>query len=160
MENLKSFHVQWFISRTFLAVQNFWKRQIYLQNTYLILVLTVWSPTQQDTKSTEGQGESSQFAEVTGSEAGFRYCWTRREVSTLSRYWRTDNGKLSVAVAPAMEAGQLTVVWYTPLGCWITARYCCSGRGWDCKTSSHKMLTYVRAGALKNTERMNKWPSC
>lgn len=142
------FRDKWKISRVFmfsglyseplLAVQNFWKRQrpTYLQNTYCILVLTVWSPTQQDTKSAEGQGESSQFAEVTWSEAGFRYCWTRKVASPLSLYWVMDGGKHSVVVATAMEAGHLTVVWYTSLGCWIMARRCCSGRECDCKSTS------------------------
>lgn len=62
MENLSGLY-----SEPFVAVLNFGKRQriIYFQNIYRILVLTVWCPTQQDTKSAEGQGESSQFPEVT-----------------------------------------------------------------------------------------------
>lgn len=119
-------------SEPFLAVQNFWKRQriIYLQNTYTMLVLTVWSPTRQDTKV--NQISLQQWLEV-------------KLALDTAEHWKwpvlhlcTDSGTManSVEVATAMEAGQLTVQWYTPLGCWIMARYCCSGRECDCKSTS------------------------
>lgn len=131
MENLRSFHGQWFIFRTFSSCTELLKQT---KNNLSLKYPQYAGFDCVESYTTRHKSEPNQFAEVTWSEAGFRHCWTRKVASPLSLYWLRADGKLCVEVATAIEAGQ--VERYTPLGCWIMARYCCTGRECDCKSTS------------------------
>lgn len=121
----------------FLAVQNFWKGQwiIYLQNTYHILVLTVWRPTRQDTKMLKDKVNLVSLQKWLKVKLALYIAEQEKVASPLCLYWLMDNGS-SLCWWLQQWKGQPTAVWFTPLGCWTMARYWFSGRECDCKSTS------------------------
>ncbi|GAB0210166.1 hypothetical protein GRJ2_003482400 [Grus japonensis] len=93
----------------------------------------VWSPTRRVAEAAEGEGESSQFAEVKAIQLALdiaeREKWPMLDLYTDSM----DGGQCPVGVVTAVEAKQLATQRQTHLGCPIVARYCCPAREASCK---------------------------
>ncbi|GAB0207774.1 hypothetical protein GRJ2_003243100 [Grus japonensis] len=106
--------------------------------------VAVWSPTQRVAEAAEGQGESSQFAEVKAIQLAVdiaeRGKWPMLYLYTDSM----DGGQCPVGVVTAVEAEQLAVQRQTHLGCPIVARHCCPAREASCKGKRY-VLTMVEA---------------
>ncbi|KAK4810463.1 hypothetical protein QYF61_004243 [Mycteria americana] len=101
----------------------------------------VWSPIRQDVETAEGEGESSQFAEVKAIQLALdiaeREKWPVLYLYTDS--WMVANAL--VRVVTAMEAEQLAVQRQTHLGCHIVAKHCCPGREPGCKSTVEEWLS-------------------
>ncbi|GAB0205792.1 hypothetical protein GRJ2_003044800 [Grus japonensis] len=91
----------------------------------------VWSPTRRVAEAAEGQGESSQFAEVKAIQLVLDIA--EKVANTVPLYRLMDGGQCPVGVVTAVEAEQLATQRQTHLGCPILARYCCPAREAGCK---------------------------
>ncbi|GAB0210165.1 follistatin [Grus japonensis] len=96
----------------------------------------VWSPTGRVAEAAEGEGESSQLAEVKVIQLALdiaeREKWPMLYLYTDS--WMVANALWGVVTA--VEAEQLAMQRQTHLGCPIVARYCCPAREASCKAGN------------------------